>query len=141
MGLPGEGVEHAPDGDAGEDTVVAPEAHVDHLKGRGHRQGCGTRGDVSGQFQVPAQKPPRGWCQVSGWLRSFHLPPVPPPSHQRSLYKWHMSSVAGNRKRAVVSKWCSEDFTQGYDYFQGEGRSRLWDSWPSLLLWPKQLHF
>ena len=48
MGLPGEGVEHAPDGDAGEDTVVAPEAQVDGLEGRGDRQGCQTRYCISG---------------------------------------------------------------------------------------------
>lgn len=46
MGLPGEGIEHAPNGDAREDTVVAPEAHVDCLKGCGHRQGCGTKGGI-----------------------------------------------------------------------------------------------
>lgn len=48
MSLPGEGIEHAPDGDAGEDAVVAPEAHVDRLEGCGHRQCCGTSCGVSG---------------------------------------------------------------------------------------------
>lgn len=48
MGLPGKGIEHATDGDAGEDAVVAPEAQVDSLEGRGHRQGCGTRCCISG---------------------------------------------------------------------------------------------
>lgn len=47
MSLPGEGIEHAPDGDAGEDAVVAPEACVDGLEGCGHGQGCGTRCGVS----------------------------------------------------------------------------------------------
>lgn len=46
--LPGEGVKHAPDGDAGEDRVVAPEAQVDGLEGRGHSQGCWTRYCISG---------------------------------------------------------------------------------------------
>jgi hypothetical protein len=48
VGLPGEGVEHAPDGDTGEDAVVTAEAQVDRLEGRSHRQGCGTRCDLSG---------------------------------------------------------------------------------------------
>ena len=48
MGLPGEGIEHAPNGNAGEDTVVAPDAQVDGLEGRGHGQRCGTRCYISG---------------------------------------------------------------------------------------------
>lgn len=122
VGLPGERIEHAPDGDAGQDTVVAPESHVDRLEGRGHRQGCGTRCVVSSQFLVPAQRPPHGWCQVSGWPHLAILPILLPPPIKEASTNGIWSSGTSNQKTAVVSNLCFGDFIQRYDYFQGEGR-------------------
>lgn len=142
VGLPGEGVEHAPDGNAGEDTVVAPEAHVDRLKGRGHRQGCGTRCVVFGQFRVPAQRPPCGWCQVPRWPHSCHPPILLPPPIKGASTNGIWSLGTSNKKGAVVSNLCFEDFTQRYDYFQGGGGGQgVGILGLSPLLWPEQLHF
>lgn len=44
MGLPGQGVEHAPDGDAGQGTVVVVQAKVDAVKRGCNAQGCETKG-------------------------------------------------------------------------------------------------
>lgn len=44
MGLPGQGVEHAPDGDAGQGTVVVVQAKVDAVKRGRNAQGCETKG-------------------------------------------------------------------------------------------------
>lgn len=91
MGLPGEGVEHAPDGDAGEDAVVTPEAHVDHLEGRGHCQGCGTRCGVSGWFWVTAQRHLVAGAGTQGGL----IPAVPPDTRYSYPSKEPLQMVSG----------------------------------------------
>lgn len=113
MGLPGEGVEHAPDGNAGEDAVVTPEAHIDHLKGRGHCQGCGIRCGVSSWFWVTAQR-----HHVAGAgtrVASFQPFPLTPAiaTHQRSLYRWCL--VSGNQQWEE-----SSGFQAGFQRFDAE---------------------
>lgn len=99
MRLPGKGVEHAADGDAGEDAVVAPEASVDHLKGRGQCQGCGTRCGAFGWFWATVQRPPRGQCWDSGWPHSGHFPHGPSLSIRGASTNGVWSQETNNGKR------------------------------------------
>lgn len=62
MRLPGDDVEHAPYGDAGERAVEATQAEVDGVKGRGDRESCERRQAPCGrglsEAHLPAPNPP-----------------------------------------------------------------------------------
>lgn len=124
MGLPGEGVEHAPDGDAGEHAVIAPEAHVDGLEGCGHCQGCGTRCGVSGWIWVTAQRPLLGWGQFSGWPHSCCSPSHLPLPIEGASTNGIWSLETDSEKVTVVSKLLLRDVTQSCDCFLAEQRPR-----------------
>lgn len=72
MCLPGQGVEHAPNGNAGQGTVVVVQAKVDAVKRGCNAQSCRTKARLWGQAQ---EKPAGGICRLflitSRWVCLF----------------------------------------------------------------------